>query len=547
MTLKDIEARYRLLFERSPISQWEEDFSEALNYLNSLKKDGISDFSEYFESNPEELKKIARMVKLVDMNKKTLDLYCAKDKKELSFNLDKILGEESYNTFKNMILALLKGEMVFESEAVNYTLTGEKIYVLMKAAIIPGYEKDLSRILVSIINITNLKMTEKALRESERKYKVFFGSIPVGIGIATFKGKLVEYNEALLQIMRYTPEELKKVNVKQFYVNPQDRTNILTELKEKGKVRNKEVAVRRGDKTIFPCLINMDKFNIGGEDVVFSAFIDNTEIYNYRLNLEELVKERTEDLNKTNKEMQDTVDEFKRKSNELEEFVYTLSHDLKTPLLSIDGFAYLIYEMLTEHLNDEIIGYFERIKKNTDQINHIIEDILEYSRIGRVSEKRENHSLSAIINEVKNDFLPILNSKEIRISVEKFLPIVYVERKRFVQVFENLIGNAIKYMGNGGRKKEIEIGIKEKGDKFVTIFVKDTGTGIKKEYIPKLFRLFTRIPSKIPDKVSGSGIGLANVKKIVETHEGSVWVESIENEGTVFYLEIPLVPLANKE
>ncbi len=547
MTLKDIEARYRLLFERSPISQWEEDFSEALNYLNSLKKDGISDFSEYFESNPEEVKKIARMVKLVDMNKKTLDLYCAKDKNELSLNLDKILGEESYNTFKNMILALFKGEMVFESEAVNYTLTGERIYVLMKAAIIPGYEKDLSRILVSIINITDVKMTEKALRESERKYKVFFGSIPVGIGIATFKGKLVEYNEALLQIMRYTPEELKKVNVKQFYVNPQDRTNILTELKEKGKVRNKEVAVRRGDRTIFPCLINMDKFNIGGEDVVFSAFIDNTEIYNYRLNLEELVKERTEDLNKTNKEMQDTVDEFKRKSNELEEFVYTLSHDLKTPLLSIDGFAYLIYEMLEEHLNDEIIGYFERIKKNTDQINHIIEDILEYSRIGRVSEKRENHSLSAIINEVKNDFLPILNSRKIRISVEKFLPIVYVERKRFVQVFENLIGNAIKYMGNEGKKKEIEIGIKEKGDKFVTIFVKDTGTGIRKEYIPKLFRLFTRIPSNIPDKVSGSGIGLANVKKIVETHEGSVWVESIEDEGSIFYLKIPLVPLVNKE
>ncbi len=196
MTLKDIEARYRLLFERSPISQWEEDFSEAINYLNSLKKDGISDFSEYFESNPEEVKKIARMVKLVDMNKKTLDLYCAKDKNELSLNLDKILGEESYNTFKNMILALFKGEMVFESENVNYTLTGEKIYVLMKAAIIPGYEKDLSRILVSIINITDVKMTEKALRESERKYKVFFSSIPVGIGIATFKGKLVEYNVA---------------------------------------------------------------------------------------------------------------------------------------------------------------------------------------------------------------------------------------------------------------------------------------------------------------------------------------------------------------
>ncbi|MHA2075604.1 MAG: sensor histidine kinase, partial [Candidatus Hodarchaeales archaeon] len=159
------------------------------------------------------------------------------------------------------------------------------------------------------------------------------------------------------------------------------------------------------------------------------------------------------------------------------------------------------------------------------------------------SENREDCSLSVIIDDVVKDFLPLISSKNILISVEKFMPIVHIERKRFIQVFENLIGNAIKYMGKDEKKKKIEIGIKDKSDKFVKVFVRDTGTGIKEKYIPKLFQLFTRIPNSISEEVSGSGIGLANVKKIVEHHGGTVWVESKEKKGTIFYFEIPLGPV----
>jgi signal transduction histidine kinase len=124
-------------------------------------------------------------------------------------------------------------------------------------------------------------------------------------------------------------------------------------------------------------------------------------------------------------------------------------------------------------------------------------------------------------------------------EVEKDLPDIYVQRERMMQVFANLIDNAIKYMGEKENKKII-IGKTELQDEFVTLHVKDNGIGIKKEYLPLIFQLFTRIPNGLPNSVSGSGVGLANVKKIIETHGGVIWVESVYQKGTSVYISIPL-------
>ncbi|MFX0172390.1 MAG: ATP-binding protein [Candidatus Hodarchaeota archaeon] len=106
-----------------------------------------------------------------------------------------------------------------------------------------------------------------------------------------------------------------------------------------------------------------------------------------------------------------------------------------------------------------------------------------------------------------------------------------------MQAFDNLIDNAIKYIGDSSIK-EISIGIKEKKEGTVTIFVKDTGIGIPSEYLPKIFQIFTRVPNPLSEEVRGTGIGLTNVKKIVETHGGSVWAESEVNKGTTIFLDI---------
>jgi len=235
-------------------------------------------------------------------------------------------------------------------------------------------------------------------------------------------------------------------------------------------------------------------------------------------------------------------EELRHKSSEMEEFVYTISHDLKSPLISVLGFINLINVEFEKELPEGLNFYITRIEKNIEQMGNIITDVLEYSKIGRLSEEKEVYPLKELINDVVTGFLPRLSAKKISIEIEDTLPYVYVVKRRFIQVFENLIDNAIKYMGNEEKTKEIEIGINEIKRNFITIFVRDTGIGIKKEYFPKLFQLFSRIPSGYAEEVMGSGIGLANVKKIIETHGGSVWVDSEVGKGTAFYFDIPLPP-----
>jgi signal transduction histidine kinase len=172
-------------------------------------------------------------------------------------------------------------------------------------------------------------------------------------------------------------------------------------------------------------------------------------------------------------------------------------------------------------------------------MENIIEDIFDYSSIGIIREERKHYPLAEIIDEAINKFIPQLKINDIKIEVDTPLPKACVEKKRMIQVFENLIDNAIKYMGDSSIK-EISIGIKEKKEETVTIFVKDTGIGISAEYLLKIFQIFTRVPNPLSDEVRGTGIGLANVKKIIETHGGSVWAESEVNKGTTFYLDIPL-------
>ncbi|MHA1213945.1 MAG: sensor histidine kinase [Candidatus Hodarchaeales archaeon] len=525
MSKTDSEEQYRLLFDDSPISQFLEDFSEAKKYLDKkLIKKSPRALKKFLDSNIEEVKTIIKLVKIVDVNKQALKLYGAKKKSDLG-SLDKIVGEESYDVFEDEIVALYTGKKVFKAEIINYSLTGQRMHLLVQVSVISGYE-DLKRVLVSVVDISNQKRTQMALELSEQKYKLLFDSVPVGIGIATFSGKLLETNSALMKILRFNKGDIKKINVRELYVDPSDRDEILKKIKREGKVRNKKLFIKRKDGKVIPILANMDYFKLMGQDVVFSAFVDHTELDNYRRQLEKLVAERTSDL--------------EQKNTELEEFVYTISHDLKSPLLSIAGFSYLIQTKIKDELDEELKTYFESIKRNIARTESIIEDILEYSRIGRVDEEKGHYSLNEILEEVVVSFLPRLKAGNVMLSIETDMPKVHIVKKRIMQVFENLIDNAIKFMDFEKQKKEIKIGIHEKGERFVVVYVSDTGYGIKESDIPKLFRLFTRIRNPLTEDISGSGIGLANVKKIIENCGGKVWVESKEGVGSKFFLQIPL-------
>ena len=170
--LVEAEGRYRSLIEEAPISLWEEDFTEVSKFIDQLRAGGLGDLRRYFENNPEALGECASKVKVLDVNKCTLEQYGARSKQEFFDNLNIFFCDETYPFIMEEVLAIANGETAFEGETVNKTLQGRKLYVFLKWIVSPGNREKYSRVIVSIVDITERKLAEEELRESELKYKV---------------------------------------------------------------------------------------------------------------------------------------------------------------------------------------------------------------------------------------------------------------------------------------------------------------------------------------------------------------------------------------
>ncbi|MFX1515389.1 MAG: ATP-binding protein [Promethearchaeota archaeon] len=327
------------------------------------------------------------------------------------------------------------------------------------------------------------------------------------------------------ELFGYSQEDIDKgINALELFI-PEERGRILQRLSNtilEVTQKDREYIGLRKDGTTFPvCIYSKPVFK--DDNIVGRRGI--------AIDITELKKIERELINKNKASL--------LKTTEMERLTYTITHDLKAPLTSINGFIDLLKDENKEKFSEDSNFYLKRISENIVRMSRKIDKILEYSRIGKVNEEKGSHSLVKIINEVVVTFTPQLQENNVQIEVEKDLPRVYVQRERFIQVFENLIDNTIKYMGKRD-KGRARIGKKDLQEDFVTLYVQDCGIGIQKEYLPSLFQLFTRIPNGLSNEVSGSGVGLANVKKIIETHGGSIWVESEYEKGTTFYFTIPL-------
>jgi len=167
---KDSPDRYRILFEDSPISLWEEDFSEVKSYLDNLREKGVTDFRAHFHEYPESVVNCAALVKVVDVNKATLKLYGADSREVFFWNLNSFFCDEAYETVKDELVAIAEGKTCFEAETVNMNLQKEKKYVFLRWQAAPGHEKNLSKVLVSIIDITPRVEAQEELRRAREEF-----------------------------------------------------------------------------------------------------------------------------------------------------------------------------------------------------------------------------------------------------------------------------------------------------------------------------------------------------------------------------------------
>ena len=169
--LKKSEKNYRDLFENSPISLWEQDYSEIKNYIDKLKNSGINDLRTYFDQNPEEVKKCVSMVKIININQETIKLFKANKKEDFFTGLNIVFTEESFDTFKEQIINFAGGKKRFESETVNCTINGDKLSIFIVCEIVAGFKDDWSKILISIVDISEIKKAEQIIQNEITKLR----------------------------------------------------------------------------------------------------------------------------------------------------------------------------------------------------------------------------------------------------------------------------------------------------------------------------------------------------------------------------------------
>ena len=214
------------------------------------------------------------------------------------------------------------------------------------------------------------------------------------------------------------------------------------------------------------------------------------------------------------------IRELEARNAELERFTYTVSHDLKSPLITIRGFLGHIEQAAVEGRVDAVRADIERVYRSTAKMHQLLDDLLELSRVGRLAKPPEEVPLDAIVRDALDRTHGRITTQRVAVEVEGQLPTVRVDRDRLVEVMQNLIDNAAKFMGDQ-KEPRIVIGTRKAGMETI-FFVKDNGAGIEPRYQERVFNLF----DKLDPKSAGTGVGLALVKRIVEVHGGRVWVES---------------------
>src|SRR6185503_1881819 len=199
--LSSSEARFRGLFEHAPVSIWEEDFSAARQYIDDLRAAGIVDFAAYFDAHPEAVAECARQVKIIDVNRATLEMYQAESKAQLLADLSKVLGPESLVPFMGQLLALERGETSFESETINYTLRGDRRVIFLRLTVAPGCEDTWDRVYVGISDITKRRQAENALSAERDLLQALMDNIPDLIYFKDTSSRFTRINRAEARLL----------------------------------------------------------------------------------------------------------------------------------------------------------------------------------------------------------------------------------------------------------------------------------------------------------------------------------------------------------
>lgn len=320
--LLESKARYKSLFENAAIPIFEEDFSEVKTLFDSLKAGGVTDFRKYFEENLDKVNECIGLVRIIDVNESSLKLFNADSKTDLLNSFPRFFDEGSLEAFKNELIALAEGRMEFNCELRILDFKGNVKFIDFRLAVTPGYETNLSRVLVSFIDITENKEINRALQESEERYRNLVDMIPEGV-VVHCEGKIVFCNDSAISIMKASGKEFFTDKSVFEFVHPDSREMVIERIKssqfknEPAKLIEEKFICFDGT-TIFVEVAGVP-FQYFGKPAMLTVFKDisdrkeaETQLSQYREKLEEMVKVRTAEIESKNLELIEKNTELER-------------------------------------------------------------------------------------------------------------------------------------------------------------------------------------------------------------------------------------------
>ncbi|MBN2620592.1 PAS domain S-box protein [candidate division WOR-3 bacterium] len=387
---------------------------------------------------------------------------------------------------------------------------GTRIPVLLGAASLPG------PILNGVAFVLDMSERKQLKEELFLKNLVFEASISAN-STSDIKGNINHCNPAFLNLWGYDKkEEVLGKSIADFFMNKEETESVLQSMNTTGKWQGEFLAKRKDGSTFisrgYATVIKTEKGKMIGYQ---SANLDVTA----QVQAKEKLSKTLEDLKRSNKE--------------LEQFAYVASHDLQEPLRMISSYTQLLGQRYKDHLDQNAKDFINYSIDGANRMQSLINDLLLYSRVGTKSIALTTTDCSSVIEKVHANLMIAIEENHVIITNDD-LPTIVADEGQLVQLFQNLITNAIKFRRD--ENPRIHISAEEKADEWI-FSIKDNGIGIESEFKDRIFVIFQRLHAK--GKYSGTGMGLAICKKIVERHDGRIWLDSVPGKGTTFFFSIP--------
>ena len=416
-------------------------------------------------------------------------------------------------------LRALKGEIIRNLEEIILVPSRNELrYRQVNASPVKDGDDNIIGSVSVVRDITKSKKTEEALHVSEKRYRELFTSMTEMFQVIELiydtKGKPIDYfyrdvNPAFCGLVGKTKEELIDKRVKNIFGIVEDYW--LEKYDKVEKTGNPIQFENYGAELDKWYEVNVWKVT---ENQVAIIFTDTTE----RKHREEREKK--------------IIDELTRSNIELERFAYVSSHDLQEPLRMVTLYSQLLEKRYKDRLDSDADDFIEYIVENAKRMKYLIDDLLEYSRISSQAKEFENINLDKVLKDVLSNLSILIVENNVNVTHDS-LPTVFADKNQMKQVFQNLITNAIKFRGE--ESPEIDIST-QMSEKELIFAVKDNGIGISPKHQKQIFEVFKRLHTR--DEYPGTGIGLSIAQKILERHNGRIWVESEPGKGSTFYFSI---------